>query len=45
MMEVDKESDISSNAQDAPSPVPNGGIVAWLQVMGSFFLFLNTWYV
>nr|POF04192.1 aspyridones efflux protein apdf [Quercus suber] len=23
--------------------VPDGGIVAWMQVMGSFFLFFNTW--
>lgn len=22
---------------------PNGGVKAWLQVAGSFFLFLNTW--
>lgn len=24
---------------------PNGGLRAWLQVVGSFFLFFNTWYV
>ena len=24
---------------------PNGGLVAWLQVAGSFFLFFNSWYV
>ena len=23
--------------------VPNGGTKAWLQVLGSFFLFFNTW--
>lgn len=23
--------------------VPNGGLLAWLQVLGAFFLFLNTW--
>ena len=23
--------------------VPNGGLKAWLQVLGSFFLFFNTW--
>ena len=23
--------------------VPNGGLTAWLQVLGSFFLFFNTW--
>ena len=23
--------------------IPNGGLVAWLQVLGSFFLFFNSW--
>ena len=23
---------------------PNGGLVAWLQVAGSFFLFFNSWH-
>lgn len=26
-----------------PGPVPNGGTQAWLQVLGSWILFLNTW--
>ncbi|KAJ5680021.1 hypothetical protein N7536_011160 [Penicillium majusculum] len=26
-----------------PSPPPNGGVVAWLQVAGAFFLFFNSW--
>ena len=25
--------------------IPNGGLLAWLQVAGAFVLFLNTWYV
>lgn len=25
--------------------IPNGGLQAWLQVVGSFFLFMNSWYV
>ena len=25
------------------SKVPNGGLRAWLQVLGSFFLFFNSW--
>ena len=29
----------------APEPPPNGGLTAWLQVAGSFFLFFNTWFV
>jgi hypothetical protein len=24
-------------------PPPNGGLKAWLQVLGGFFLFFNTW--
>jgi hypothetical protein len=27
------------------SQIPNGGTMAWIQVLGSFFLFFNTWYV
>jgi hypothetical protein len=23
--------------------IPNGGTLAWLQVLGSFFLWMNTW--
>lgn len=23
--------------------IPNGGLVAWLQVLGAFFLFFNSW--
>lgn len=26
-----------------PSPPPNGGMVAWLQVLGGWMLFFNTW--
>ena len=25
--------------------IPDGGLTAWLQVLGAFFLFFNTWYV
>ena len=25
------------------SAIPNGGTVAWLQVLGAFFLFFNSW--
>ncbi|KAK4109807.1 monocarboxylate permease-like protein, mch4 [Canariomyces notabilis] len=26
-----------------PGPPPNGGVVAWLQVVAGFFIFFNTW--
>jgi hypothetical protein len=29
----------------SPGPPPDGGAYAWLQVLGSFFLFFNSWYV
>ena len=25
-------------------PIPNGGLRAWLQVLGTFFIFFNTWW-
>lgn len=25
------------------SSVPNGGLLAWMQVLGAFFLFFNSW--
>lgn len=25
------------------SPPPDGGLVAWLQVLAAFFIFFNTW--
>lgn len=28
---------------DDGSSVPNGGLKAWLQVLGTFFIFFNTW--
>lgn len=28
-----------------PEPTFDTGFVAWLQVLGSFFLFFNSWYV
>lgn len=32
-----------ASASSPPDPVPNGGLTAWLQVLGSFFLFFNSW--
>jgi hypothetical protein len=47
---LDVEANISAPAQstdpeksDDPGPPPNGGFHAWLQVLGSFFLFFNSW--
>ena len=32
------------NSVNNVASVPNGGLAAWLQVVGAFVLFLNTWY-
>ncbi|MCJ1333130.1 hypothetical protein MMC10_009824 [Thelotrema lepadinum] len=32
-----------ANKPAGPGPPPNGGLTAWLQVLGSFMLFFNTW--
>ena len=37
VLEAEKPSD--------PGPPPDGGLKAWIQVVGSFFLFFNCWYV
>jgi len=26
-----------------PAPIPDGGLMAWLQVLGAAFLFFNSW--
>ena len=33
----------ASEKVDDQGPPPNGGFKAWLQVLGSFFLFFNCW--
>jgi hypothetical protein len=32
--------EVSNNDKQA---IPNGGSKAWLQVLGAFFIFFNTW--
>ncbi|KAJ5287859.1 hypothetical protein N7478_003545 [Penicillium angulare] len=46
----DVVSAVTSNTQEdvapavqGPPPPPNGGLIAWLQVLGGFMLFFNTW--
>jgi len=50
-LEDDGEDEPSIRSGDPPPPlpqekpdIPNGGLTAWLQVLGSFVLFLNSWY-
>ena len=30
-------------ANQTTDDIPNGGLIAWLQVLGAFFLWFNTW--
>lgn len=39
----DVESAPPASAQGGPPPAPNGGITAWLQVLGAFMIFFNSW--
>lgn len=32
-----------SKRVDIPPQPPDGGLAAWLQVVGAFFLFFNSW--
>ncbi|KAK7727560.1 hypothetical protein SLS53_009449 [Cytospora paraplurivora] len=36
-------SDSSANIKLEPQGPPNGGLKAWLQILGAFFLYFNTW--
>lgn len=40
---VKKYTEASVQSVDDVEPPPNGGTLAWLQVLGSFFLFFNCW--
>lgn len=33
----------SEDSHEEDSNIPNGGLVAWVQVLGAFFLWFNTW--
>jgi hypothetical protein len=37
------ESAISKRSIPAQSSIPDGGTVAWLQVLAGFFMFFNSW--
>jgi hypothetical protein len=44
-VEEERNDEIESIAAPASNnKIPNGGLVAWLQVLGSFFMFMNSWY-
>jgi hypothetical protein len=37
------ESAISYQSVPAQPSIPNGGTIAWLQVLAGFFMFFNSW--
>ncbi len=39
------EKKVSKASVNNMSSIPNGGLKAWLQVLGAFFLMFNTWSV
>jgi hypothetical protein len=44
--ELHRDGAITTKLPSEPISVgdpPNGGLVAWLQVVGAFFLFFNSW--
>lgn len=41
-IEAPQDQQFKPSANDTSS-IPNGGIKAWLQVLGTFFIFFNTW--
>jgi hypothetical protein len=40
-----QEARFDATEETAYSAPVNGGLQAWLQVAGSFFLFFNSWYL
>ena len=42
---AESEAELNKRSQEvpAPAPPPNGGLKAWQQVLGAFFLNFNTW--
>lgn len=46
-VDIEREPPTSAPAADGPPttppPPPNGGLTAWLQVLGGFLFVLNTW--
>lgn len=48
LSEIDEETAIDGSSPPQfhpakPAAPPNGGLKAWLQVLGSFFIYFNTW--
>lgn len=37
--------DTAAAQQPPPPPPPNGGLTAWIQVLGAHLLFFNSWWV
>ena len=44
-LEESKDAEVTEAKESKPpvDTIPDGGVIAWLQVLGSFFLFFNSW--
>ena len=40
---LEKQAEAPPPVKPQPPSIPNGGLVAWCQVLGSFFLNFNSW--
>lgn len=43
VLNVAIEAQANLSPQPGDAPPPNGGLVAWLQVLGAFFCYFNSW--
>ena len=44
-VESAEQQSVPTEKPAGPGPPPNGGLKAWLQVLGGCFFVMNTWYV
>lgn len=42
---LEEEFELHLQKTQSYAPAPNGGLIAWLQVVACFFIFFNTWFV
>lgn len=45
ILDVKSDTQMSPEVEKQQEDIPDGGLVAWLQVLGGFFMFFNSWYV
>lgn len=43
MADAKADAEVPTRALQTPQAIPNGGVQAWLQVLGAFCIYFNTW--